>query len=105
MASRVWIQSCVRGKYELCPVYVYVGMKRKKWGDTYRFVDIPAPVLAALLGVGHALVHAEVPVHVGRLLAAALLVGLEAATTLGTRRAEVFVELGDHVRAKARWRR
>jgi hypothetical protein len=80
-------------------------MRKKKWGDTYRFVDIPAPVLAALLGVGHALVHAKVPIHVRRLLAAALLVGLEAPTALGTRRPEVFVKLRNHVRAEAgRWR-
>jgi hypothetical protein len=58
-------------------------------------------VLAALLGVGHALVHAEVPVHVGCLLAAALLVGPEAPAALRAGRAEVFVELGNQVWAEA----
>ena len=75
--------------------------KEEETEDTYQLVDIPAAVLAALLGVGHALVHAEVPVHVGRLLAAAVLGGLEAAAALGARRAEVFVEAGEEVWAEA----
>jgi hypothetical protein len=62
---------------------------------TYQLIDKPAPVLPAPLGLGHALVDAEVPVHVRRLLAAALVVCLEAPAALGAGRAEVFVELGD----------
>lgn len=57
-------------------------------------VDIPAAVLAALLSLDHALMHAEVPVHVCRLLLLAFLVGKEAAAALGTRGAERLVEGG-----------
>lgn len=68
---------------------------------TYQFVDIPAAVLAALLGVGHALVDAEVPVHVDRLLAAAFFGRLEAPAALRAGRAEVLVELGGEMGAEA----
>ena len=101
----MWIQSCGRERGERCgPTGRKPPKKKKKEKkeeDTYQLVDIPAAVLAALLGVGHALVHAEVPVHVGRLLAAAVLGGLEAAAALGAGRAEVFVEAGEEVWAEA----
>lgn len=58
-------------------------------------------MLPPLLSVRHALVHAKVPVHVRRLLAAAVLGGLEAAAALGAGRAEVFVEAREEVRAEA----
>jgi hypothetical protein len=58
-------------------------------------------MLPALLGVGHALMHAKVPVHVGRLLAAAFVGRLEAPAALGAGRAEVFVQLDNQVRAEA----
>ena len=68
--------------------------------DPVHLVHVPAAVLAALLGVGHALVHAEVPVHVSRLGAAALLVGAEATAALAAGGTEVVVaELGEEVGA------
>ena len=70
-------------------------------GITYQLVDIPAAVLAALLSVGHTLVDAKVPVHVGCLLAAAVLGRLEAAAALRAGRAEVFVQLGGKMRPEA----
>jgi hypothetical protein len=73
----------------------------ERGGDTYQLIDIPAAVLTALLGLGDALVDTEMPVHVCRLLAAAVLVRLEPSAALCAGRAEVFVELGDQVRAEA----
>ena len=58
-------------------------------------------MLAALLGLGDALMDTEMPVHVCSLLAAAVLVCLEPPAALGAGRAEVFVELGDQVWAEA----
>lgn len=65
--------------------------------DTYQLVDIPAPVLSTLLRLNHALVHAEMPVHVRGFLLLALLVGLEAASALRARDAETLVEAHDEV--------
>lgn len=50
--------------------------------DPVQLIDVPAAVLAALLGFCHALVHAEMPVHVRCLLGFAIGVGLEAAAAL-----------------------
>lgn len=48
-------------------------------------------MLAALLGVSHALMHTEMPVHVRRLLAPAVVVCSKTPTTLRARRTEVIV--------------
>lgn len=56
-------------------------------------------MLPPLLGLDHALVHAEMPVHMRGLLLLALLVGLEAASALRAGDAEALVESHDQVGA------
>jgi hypothetical protein len=52
-------------------------------------------VLSALLGLDHALVHAEMPVHVRGLLLLALLVVLEAAAALCAGDTETLIKAHD----------
>ena len=52
-------------------------------------------MLAFAFGFDHALVGAEMPIHVGVSLLLAGFVGLETTSTLSTWRAELFVESGD----------
>lgn len=58
-------------------------------------------MLSALLGLDHALVHAEMPVHVRGLLFLALLVILEAASALRAGDTEALIEAHDQVGAGA----
>ena len=54
-------------------------------------VKIDASMLASLLGLGNASMHAKVPVHMGRLLGFALGIGLESPTALAARGSKVVV--------------
>ena len=75
-------------------------MKYLFWGrNTYQLINIPTPMLTPLLSLNHALMHAEMPVHVRGLLLLALLVGLKAATALRAWDAEAVVEANNQVRA------
>lgn len=56
-------------------------------------------MLTPLLSLNHALVHAEMPVHMRSLLLLAFLVSLEAASALRARDAEALVEAADQVGA------
>ena len=56
-------------------------------------------MLAPLLRLNHALVHAEMPIHMRGLLLLAFLVGLEAASALRARDAKALVEAPDQVGA------
>lgn len=63
-------------------------------------VNIPAAVLATLLGLDNTLVDAEVPVHVDSLGSAARIIGSEATATLCARRAKIIVHEGQQVRTE-----
>jgi hypothetical protein len=70
-------------------------------GDTYPFVDVPAAILGAFCGVGHALVCAEVPVQMARFLFFAFLCGEEAAAACSAAVGARVVEAGDEGVARA----
>jgi hypothetical protein len=68
----------------------------------YQLVNIPAPVLATPLRLSDALMDAEVPVQMSGLPAPALLVGLEAPTTLRAGLTKSIVQERDELRSKSK---
>lgn len=61
------------------------------WMATYHFINIPGTMLTALLGISHALMDPEMPIHMSRLFGLALLVRLETSATLRARDTQAFI--------------
>lgn len=60
--------------------------------ETYQFVNIPTSMLAFALGFDHALMRAEMPVHMSVSLLLTRFVGLETSSTLSAWCAKLLVE-------------
>jgi hypothetical protein len=66
-----------------------------EWFNTYQLIDIPAPMLATLLSLYHALMYTEMPIHVRCLLLLAFLVVLKAASALRAWNTKTLVKCSD----------